>query len=557
MRNALAVLLLALALPVHAQSLNTMVGVNHMFGRYNFNGVWPVPAGDSARRDYLNEGADEIYATGSRVIKIWLHPNAVSFYHYTANPSFPFGYPFFKTPAERLTYMAQGEQYKRLFDKPFKTFVINVSDNVPIYNSDGTENHGKFGTHLSLFDADGFSAADATRERDAIYNLAVWLLQQYQNTGKTFVIQNWEGDNILTDSGRVPATSARVAAMRTWLNARQDGINAARAAVPASGVTVLGGIEVNHVAKAMTGVYGTLTNDIVPYTSADLYNYSCYDVSRDPALLNQALDYLAAKAPDNARFGKFNIAMTEYGSAQNGDAGGSEVQQLTEVRRMTEAALGWGVRYVILWQVYCNELDLRRFNTPEQPNPSLPAPLPYDQRPTNDQLRGFWLVRPDGSRSLLYDYIKELSARSIKRYALRSASTYYTSADEGGGYAVRAHAPTVQTWEYLAIIDRNGGTLNTGDPVNILTWKGNYLMAHNNGGGYVDATATAASTWETFTIIKTSGTGSIASGNTIALRTGTGHYLYPLNGGGPGNTFFSANATSIGPWQTFTLREWW
>jgi hypothetical protein len=50
--------------------LRDVVGVNHIGGMYNFNGPWPVPAGDTDRRDYLNEGADEIYNAGSRVIKV-------------------------------------------------------------------------------------------------------------------------------------------------------------------------------------------------------------------------------------------------------------------------------------------------------------------------------------------------------------------------------------------------------------------------------------------------------------------------------------------------------
>ena len=139
---------------------------------------------------------------------------------------------------------------------------------------------------------------------------------------------------------------------------------------------------------------------------------------------------------------------------------------------------------------------------------------------------------------------------------MRASSGYYVSPDEGGGYAIRAGAPWIKEWEYLTLVDQNGGTLNHGDVVNVLTWKGNYFMAYDNGGGYMDATATHPLAWETFTILKTSGTGAIVTGNSVALRAGSGHYAYPQNGGGPGDLFFYANATSIGPWQTFVTANW-
>jgi hypothetical protein len=543
--------------------LRDVVGVNHIGGMYNFNGPWPVPSGDTARRDYLNEGADEIYNAGSRVIKVWLHPNSVAFYTFTANPGFPFGFPFFKTPAERLAYMAQSEQWTRLFDKPFTTFVINVMANLPVNGANGQEDITKFGSNDPLLD--GLTPAEAAAEKAAIQNLATWLLQRYQFSGKTFVIQNWEGDWILREGlpEGVTPSATRIQAMRDWFNARQDGIVAARAAVGSVGVNVLGGIEVNRVADAVNNVPGTLTNDVIPYTYADLYDYSCYDAGadgRDPAALHSQLEYLQSKAPDNAMFGKMNIALTEFGSAENIDASGDAIVQKDKVRRMTEVALGFGCRYAIIWQVYCNE---PKSADQLQPGEQLLAP---GTRPINNQMRGFWLVRPDGSHSKVYDYVQWITAQSMRRVALQVSSGYYVSPDEGGGFAVRANAPWIREWEYLSLIDHNGGDLLSGDEVSVLTWRGNYFNAYNGGGGYLDATGTTteapignptASTPQRFYVTKTTGSGSIAVGNQVTLRTrSTGHYAYPQNGGGPGDVFFWADVTTVGPYQKFIVATW-
>jgi hypothetical protein len=62
----------------------------------------------------------------------------------------------------------------------------------------------------------------------------------YAGSGKTFVLQNWEGDwgiRPTTDPKLVPTPTA-INGMIRWLNARQDGVERARRDVPAPGVQV-------------------------------------------------------------------------------------------------------------------------------------------------------------------------------------------------------------------------------------------------------------------------------------------------------------------------------
>ena len=79
------------------------------------------------------------------------------------------------------------------------------------------------------------------------------------------------------------------------------------------GVTVAHAIEVNLLAQAMEGRV-TAVNQIVPKTHADLYSYSSWDLGFDRRRLTQALDYLAAKAPDSALYGARNLVLGEVGA---------------------------------------------------------------------------------------------------------------------------------------------------------------------------------------------------------------------------------------------------
>jgi len=176
--------------------------------------------------------------------------------------------------------------------------------------------------------------------------------------------------------------------MIDWLNARQDGVEQARQAVGMDGVTVVHAAEVNLVARAVEGKI-TATNNVLPHTHCDLYSYSCWDTVSDPKKFREALDYLASKAPESKLFGNKNIYVGEFGAAEN-VRGGPE-KQLEIVKNSLETALDWGARYVVYWELYCNE--------PKEK---------FEGRPKNSDMRGFWLVRPDGTKPPVWDYLAGL-----------------------------------------------------------------------------------------------------------------------------------------------------
>ena len=329
-----------------------VVGVTHVAGKYNFT-----------EKDFLNEGADQILELGSRVIKVWFHRPQNS-------------YPFHSQWPEmkNLVEMAQAPYFKTLFDKPFTTFILETY--VP-----GRPDHYYKG---------GMTPGQIQRESDDFYALAKYLLETYKNTGKTFVLQNWEGDWSLIGAGsNDEPTGEQIDGMVAWLNARQDGVDRARREVGTNGVMVVHAAEVNLIKRAMDGKK-SVTNDVLPRTHCDLYSTSAYDIQDDAKSMTQGLDYLAAKAPDSALYGAKNLFVGEFGFPEN-NLGGTDKgnTQRDKTRAALQAALRWGVRYAVYWELYCNE----------------PA-KPLEGKPTNADMRGFWLIRPDGSKVPTWNYLQ-------------------------------------------------------------------------------------------------------------------------------------------------------
>ena len=335
------------------KSLRDVVGSSHVAGKYNFTS-----------QDYLNEGADKLLEMGSRVAKFW----------FTDNPKRD--YPFNSDWPEitSMVGLAKTDHFRDLFAKPFTTFILEAF-------APGHDN--------STYE-DGLSSERATFEREQMYELTKHLLTTYRGTGKTFILQNWEGDWILTnpDFTKIPHAKT-IQGMIDWLAARQEGVEQARQEIGMDGVTVAHAAEVNLVGRAMDGLI-TVTNNVLPHTRCDLYTYSAYDTSLQSAeKFRDALNYLASKAPPSALFGKNNILVGEFGCPENEFPAFLEI-----IKRTVETALDWGALYVIYWELFCNE----------------PA-RQYEGRPSNDDHRGFWLIRPDGTKSPVWDYFASLYAR--------------------------------------------------------------------------------------------------------------------------------------------------
>lgn len=343
--------------PPVAGNLREILGVTHVAGKYHLTD-----------KEFLQEGADQIAALGVGVVKLYL----------TLPPrQYPFNtdWPTTKT----LVDVAGTPQYRAVFAMPFSTYVLT------------TYAAGR-GDHYWLR---GISEEQARDETEQFYRLARHLLEEYRGSGKTFVLQHWEGDWAARGSfnRNVDPTPKAIEGMIGWLNARQRGVERARAEVGQHQVRVFHAAEVNLVGIGMDEGRPTVTDRVLPHTQVDLVSYSAWDTQGDPKRLRRALDYIARHVPDRQPFGHHNVYIGEFGLPEN-DRSGEQVRQTVD--GVIETALQWGCPYVIYWQLYCNEA--RRMPVRD-----------------NNDVRGFWLIRPDGGKSeVWHDIRRRLDGRTTE-----------------------------------------------------------------------------------------------------------------------------------------------
>ena len=348
---------------VQGKSLADVVGATHVTGKYHLTD-----------KPFLLEGADQILDLGSRVIKIWFygkrheHPEVV----YSFNSQWP--------EVNTLVEGAQLPYFQELFSKPFTTYILVVT---------------------SLGRSDDYWRAGISREQQEdetrqFYELSKYLLSAYRGTGKTFVLQHWEGDWMVREriDPAVDPTEEALGHMVQWLTARQTGVNKAREEIGCDGVQVWHAAEVNRVVSSMEQGRPNMVTHVLPNVELDLVSYSAWDSAveayEDAEVFGKALDFIAAKAVDSKAFGGRNVYLGEFGWPENlyGAEGAKQA-----VPQAVERATEWGCPYIVYWQLYCNELA----------GPNKTAPIH-----NNEDVRGFWLLRPDGSKSWVWHYFSEL-----------------------------------------------------------------------------------------------------------------------------------------------------
>src|SRR5204863_5199680 len=178
-RRVAAGLVIALASVASAEETRVVVGATHIVGRYSFGSD-----------DFLNEGADRLLAMGTRVVKVWLS--------FDPKLQYPWNSAWGRK-THTLVATAQKPYFRELFAKPFTTFVLVANGGSSSFQ-------------------DGFTPEEAREERGRMFDLATYLLTTYAGTGKTFILQNWEGDHVLRvglAEGESPSPE-RVQAMISW-----------------------------------------------------------------------------------------------------------------------------------------------------------------------------------------------------------------------------------------------------------------------------------------------------------------------------------------------------
>jgi len=146
-----------------------------------------------------------------------------------------------------------------------------------------------------------------------------------------------------------------------------------------------------------------------------LVSYSAWDSATehysDPSILREALDFIAAHAAQvgandySPLQGHRNVYLGEFGMPEN-------VYSLDRIQKAipnaVRTALDWGCPYIVYWQLYCNELKDPKAGgqkTDDRGQRTAPSSV---LRPLSSDLRGFWLIRPDGTKAWTWDYFHGL-----------------------------------------------------------------------------------------------------------------------------------------------------
>jgi len=356
-----------------------VLGSVHVGGLYNFTDD-----------DYLNEGGGKLEEFGTGVARIWDSNNQPQT-SYRFNMDWPEAFG-------SLVETYRDGHIQEFFNRSFNTIVItSYARSTP-----GIQDHyWREGVSDEQYHATVEEFEEATR----------YLLEAYDGAGKTFVLQNWEGDwAILDDVDQDPPepTQRNVDGMIRWLSARQEGFERARSAVD-SDASVLHAVSVNQVRSAMAGDR-RVVNAIVPEIDPelDMVAYSSWDVLVDAAetdddeaaaaMIEESLSYIHEHAPEPSPYVESvltpdtrNVFVGEFGW----DLVADPELGMRLIRLMTETAMDWGARWLLFWQLFSNEPSRE-----------------YDGRPTNDGVKGFYLVKPDGRKSDAWHYFRELLERN-------------------------------------------------------------------------------------------------------------------------------------------------
>ena len=372
---------------LNGRRISDVLGVTHVNGQYALTD-----------KPFLIEGAEAVQTLGAGVLKTWFYASFEK--QYSWHSSWPKEVP-------DLEALGKTPYYEAVFAMPFHTFVLETAE---------------FGMRNNFW-LKGLTDTDRQKVHDQVYRLAKHLLTRYRGTGKTFVLQNWEADNVMKfalKDAQPDTWDTAYQGMCDWINARQTAVEQARRDCGSDGVQVLHAFEVNFVPAMQDIAAGKryekgkplVVDKVVPKTRCDLYSLSSWETwapGKEDGLLGR-LQYLASKAPHDGIFGENNLMLGEFGAQESdferinknypvytGDTSGAAFYAL---HRMIAAALRAGVRYMIHWQLYDN--DLRMGGKYEGKG------LPPGVMATAEQCVGNWLIRPDGSRVPTYDYFKAL-----------------------------------------------------------------------------------------------------------------------------------------------------
>lgn len=352
------------------KDLPTRLGAAHVAGKYHFTD-----------KPFILEGCDDLLSMGFRSVKLWF-TKMEDAYPYNSEWNLPKGYT--------LIELARHPYFEAAFQKPFDVFALEVQ---PVKSSSQK----------------GFAmdpASDFSEDEKQIHDLSAYLLEKFKDRDVTFILQNWEGDWMMRggakeqwNKGEYPDLEKRSETFIRWLQARQRGVEKARAENPNSKCKVYHAVEVNQVLPTWKGV-PTLTSHVLPYAKTDLVSWSCYDGMRndkrstDQTALGlyqgiETIKHFASKAHDGK---DVPVYIGEIGIPENK---GFTPEQIDAIWDGAFGALfALDTPYILQWEIYDNEIK----------DGVAHHPPPYKA----EELNGYWIRKPDGTLSSSGIFLTEL-----------------------------------------------------------------------------------------------------------------------------------------------------
>jgi hypothetical protein len=305
---------------------NFVLGTNSIGGNYQFSN-------DSK----LLEQAKHIRGMGSNILKISLGPNSPRSYGLTLDTK----------PTTTLALFKASPEYKKVFDMDFKYIFAWV--------------HTLAGIEWKK----GITAEQEKVLYDEMYEFVTYILKEYHNSGKTFLIGNWEGDWLLhTNNNRnADPPQEHVDNMTKWLQIRQRAIDDARNASKSKNVFLYYYVEVNLVLKGMQGKT-CIASRILPNLNVDLVSYSSYEAIKNrtyvqkKGTLDSVFTYLEKqlKPKANLPFSR-RVFIGEYGYHANINRPESFKKQYDETVDIMKISMELNLPFALHWQMYNNEYE--------------------------------------------------------------------------------------------------------------------------------------------------------------------------------------------------------
>jgi len=343
------------------------LGATHYAGKYCLT-----------EKPFLLEGCQALHDFGLGTCKLWFE-NSLPGYGFHSDWST-------LDPKGRLIDIARHPYFREAFEFPFSTFVLEITE--------------LRGPNKNLFDPNN----SFEEEENQFEELTAYLYETYADRNVTFLLQQWEGDWLFRQSYAEGWTlepqeaKDRAEIFRKWFAARQNGVLKARQRVgQGKKCRVLFAVEVNRVLDLHRGI-PTLTSHVLLNMEVDLVSWSAYDGMGSVVDLWRGIETIRHYMKPTAFFGKPIVYIGEIGNPEN------ERKDINLTKWWDERMgvfLAQDIPWIVHWELYCNEIT----------EEAKQKPVPTNGIYTADDIRGFWLIRPDGSLGHAAEYFKKLLER--------------------------------------------------------------------------------------------------------------------------------------------------